>query len=197
MVTQARFFAIILLTTFACAQADTTSVQTVAAPKVMVVQLQEVAQNSKWFQAEQKKVENRMKPQIDAFQAMEKSFNEKLQKLQSGAKDMKPEMQQKLQEELASLKAQLEIKQRSLQSTIETEMRSAEEQLIKAVQAVCKRLGFDVVIPGALYVKDQFDATKQVVVELDKNVAATPAQTTAKKLENEVSSAAKRVEKAF
>ena len=193
MIKQVRFFTIVLLSTFACVHAEQ-AMQSASTPKVVVVNLQHVAESSKWFKQIQAKAEAKLKPQVESFQNMEKTFNDKLQKLQNDAKGMKLEVQQKLQEELASLKAQLDIKQRGLQAAVESEMRAAEEQLIKEVQAVCKRLGYDVVIPGALYAKDDFDRTKQVISDMDKNVAA---ESTAKKLENEVESAAKRVKATF
>lgn len=158
--------------------------QMMKSPSVVVVDLQRVGQTSKKFKQVQEKIEAKIKEKVDALKAMEAQFTQKLEKLQNGAKDMNAATQQKLQEELASLKAQLEVKQRGLQADVEREMRGAEEQLIKEVQALCKRLGYDIVLPGALYAKDEFDKTTQVIAEMDKGVASAQSSSL-KKIENE------------
>ncbi len=184
MIKKIQFFTIILLSAATYVHADSTmAVKKVA--EIVVVDLQRVGQTSKKFKSVQEKIEARIKEKVDALKAMEAQFSQKLEKLQNGAKDMNAATQQKLQEELASLKAQLEVKQRGLQAEVEREMRSAEEQLIKEVQAICKRLGYDIVLPGALYTKDEYDRTAQVIAEMDRGVVAPSQPSTMKKIENE------------
>lgn len=168
------------------AQAEVaTQTQAGATPRVVVVQLQEVAQKSRWFMEIQKRVESAVKKIVDEIKSLEQQFNDKLQRLQTGGKDLNTTAQQKLQEELASLKGQLEVKQRNLQSYVEQEGRKAEEQLIKTIQAVCKKMGYDIVIPAAIFAKSEFDRTEEVIKQMDADMASaapkkavdTPAKT--------------------
>ena len=152
------------------------AVANVATPRVVVVQLQEVAQKSRWFMEIQKRVEAAVKKIVDEIKSLEQQFNQKLERLQTGSKDLNMAAQQKLQEELASLKGQLEVKQRNLQSYVEQEGRKAEEQLIKTIQAVCKKMGYDIVIPAAIYTKPEFDRTSEVIKQMDADMAATSSE---------------------
>ena len=157
--------------------------------RVMVVQLQEVGQKSLKFKDMQGKIEKKINDKVTEFKALETQFSQKLEKLQTGAKDMNPSAQQKLQEELASLKGQLEVKQRSIQAAVESEMRVAEEKLIEEVQAICKRLGYDIVIPGAISVKDEYNCTAQVIAEMDRGFSK-PEVAATKKIETAAASSA-------
>ncbi len=188
MMNRTHIFTLILLTSIFSLNAES--------PSIVVVHLQEVFAKSIKAKGIQKKVETEVNKRVGELKDIEKSFNEKLEKLQKGGNDMNASAQEKLQSDLASLKAQLEVKQRNLQGYVEAETRKAEETLIKEVQAVCKKLGFDVVLPGVLYSKDQFDKTAQVVAEMDKNVSSD-SSSMIQKMEQDAKGIAKKIEKSL
>lgn len=138
-------------------------------PVCVVVDLQVVATKSSAFAKIQKTVEAAVQKMVDEIKALEQKFNKIVEKLQSGSKDMTVEAQNKLQEELASLKAQMDVKQRNLQSYVENEGRKAEMQLIKNIQDECRKKGYDIVIPAAIFVKPEFDRTNEIIEAMDKN----------------------------
>lgn len=188
-----QFLTIVLLSTTFAVNAGLAVGQS---PRVVVVSIQEIGQKSKKFAAIQKRLESEVNKKGAEIEALKSQFTQMVEKLQQGAKDMKAAAQQELQEKLAGLKGQIEVKQQGIQAYVEREMRSAEESLIKEIQGICKKMNFDIVIPGALYVKPEFDATAQVLAEMDKNVASE-STATLKKLENDVEAMASKVKKAL
>lgn len=191
MMNHTRIFSIMLLASAFSAHADQ-----MATPTIVVVELQKVFATAKLAKSIQGKVESEVNKRVAELKDIEKRFNELLEKLQKGGNDMNQSAQEKAQSELASLKAQLEVKQRNLQGYVEAETRKAEETLIKEVQKVCKKLGFDIVLPGVLYTKDQFDKTAQVVAEMDKGMASTPSSML-QKAEQDIKGLVKKAEKAL
>lgn len=188
MIKSTQFLTILLLSTFSVVNADA------ANAKVMVVSIQEIGQKSKKFASVQKKIEAEIQKRGMEIEELKTQYTKTVEKLQQGGKDMTAAAQQQHHEKLAEFKGKIEVKQQGLQAYAEREMRSAEEILIKEIQAICKRLNFDIVIPGALYVKPEYDATEVVMKEMDKNVSDQPS--TLKKLEKDVEDVAKKVRQA-
>ena len=198
MIKNTQFLTILLLSTVSVVNAGMAP----ASPKVMVVSIQEIGQKSKKFASVQKKIETEIQKRGMEIEELKTQYSKTVEKLQQGGKDMTATAQQQHHEKLAEYKGKIEVKQQGLQAYAEREMRSAEEILIKEIQAICKRLNFDIVIPGALYVKPEYDATEVVMKEMDKNVAADVNQPSAMKrkleeVEQDVDSVAKKIKKAL
>jgi Skp family chaperone for outer membrane proteins len=187
MIKSTQFLTILLLSTVSMVNAE---VLVGANSKVMVVSIQEIGQKSKKFASVQKKIEAEIQKRGMEIEELKTQYTKTVEKLQQGGKDMTATAQQQHHEKLAEYKGKIEVKQQGLQAYAEREMRTAEEILIKEIQAICKRLNFDIVIPGALYVKPEYDATDVVMKEMDKNVSDS---SNLKKIENEVENVAKKV----
>gem|GEM_PF-2811694 len=185
----AQFLTILLLSTVSMVNAE---VSTGSNPKIMVVSIQEIGQKSKKFASVQKRIESEVNKRGMEIEELKDQYTKTVEKLQQGGKDMNAAAQQQHHEKLAEYKGKIEVKQQGLQAYAEREMRSAEEILIKEIQAICKRLNFDIVIPGALYIDPKYDATEVVMKEMDKNVSDS---STVKKIEKDVESFAKKIEK--
>ena len=191
MIKSTQFLTILLLSTVSMVNAETS---VGSSPKVMVVSIQEIGQKSKKFASVQKRIEAEVNKRGMEIEELKTQYSKTVEKLQQGGKDMNATAQQQHHEKLAEYKGKIEVKQQGLQAYAEREMRSAEEILIKEIQVICKRLNFDIVIPGALYADPKYDATDVVMKEMDKNISDQPS--TFKKLENEVETVAKKVRQA-
>jgi len=167
MFKKAPFLTIVLLLPSCLSAAASASV-----PKVVVVNIQEIGQESKKFASVRKRIETEIHKRGTEIESLKSQFTQILEKVQQGGKDMKPAALEEKQAQLASLKGQIEVKQQGLQAYAEREMRMAEETLIKEIQVVCEKMNYDIVIPGALYTKPQFNVTAQVMAEMDKGVSA-------------------------
>ncbi len=178
MIKSTQFLTILLLSTVSMVNAE---VAVGSSPKVMVVSIQEIGQRSKKFASVQKKIEIEIQKRGMEIEELKTQYSKTVEKLQQGGKDMTATAQQQHHEKLAEYKGKIEVKQQGLQAYAEREMRSAEEILIKEIQTICKRLNFDIVIPGALYVKPEYDATEVVMKEMDKSVVVPVAPAPLKK----------------
>jgi Skp family chaperone for outer membrane proteins len=205
MIKNTRFLTILLLSTVSVLNADPAPVAVATVnkcPKVVVVSIQEIGQKSKKFASVQKKIEGDIQKRGMEIEDLKTQYTTTVEKLQNGGKDMTPTAQQQHHEKLAEYKGKIEVKQQGLQAYAEREMRHAEESLIKDIQEICKKLDFDIVIPGALYVKPEFDMTGSVMKEMDKNVAnnaneAVGVKRKLEEVEKEVENVAKKIKKAL
>ena len=169
MLKRTNFLTIVLLSSVSLVSAGT-----VQNPRIAIVRIPDIAQKSQKFAALQKNIEAEIKKRGAEIEALKNQFQQILEKLQNGGKDMKQSVIQDYQEKLASLKAQIEVKQQGLQAYAEREMHAAEESLVKDIQTACKKLDCcDIAFPGTLYVKESknFDVTDQVIAEMDKSVS--------------------------
>lgn len=204
MIKSTRFLTILLLSTVSVLNADAPSINNSNNnnPKVVVVSIQEIGQKSKKFASVQKRIEGEIQKRGMEIEELKTQYSKTVEKLQNGGKDMTPAAQQQHHEKLAEYKGKIEVKQQGLQAYAEREMRGAEESLIKEIQAICKKLNFDIVIPGALYVKPEYDMTEPVMKEMDKNVTAPVNQPSGVKrkleeTEQDAEDLAKKVKKAL
>ncbi len=176
MIKNVRFLTILLLSTVSMVNAGVT---VGSCPRVVVINIPEIAQKSKDFAAEQKRIEVEIHKRGAEIEELKTSYTKTVEKLQQGGKDMTATAQQQHHEKLAELKGKIEVKQQGLQAYAEREMRAVEEVLVKKIQTICKKMNFDIVIPGALHVKPEHDVTALIINEMDKTTPA--ASTTLKK----------------
>lgn len=139
---------------------------------IVVVDLMRVGAEAKEFKKKQEDAKAEIDAKVKEIEALDRKFQNNLSDLQASAKDLSSTALERKQEELGKLQGEIEVKKRNLQAHVQKVMASAEKDLVDKVKAICKNLGFKVVLPGALYVDDAYDRTDTVIKELNKNTSS-------------------------
>jgi Skp family chaperone for outer membrane proteins len=144
------------------------SAAAINAKDVVVVDLMQVGSKAKTFLAKQETIKKSLDPDVKKLEKADADFKKKVQDFQSKASTMSEKKQQEEQQTLMALQQSLQQQQQALQAKIQKIMGEAEKELVEQVKVICKKLGFKIALPGALYVDDAYDKTAEVIAELDK-----------------------------
>ena len=144
-----------------------------AKDEFVYVDLSRVSQETTEFKSWQESIESDVQTRVKEIEKISKDFQEKAQKLQASARDLKGSALEKLQEEVANLQNKIEIKKRNLQAYVQKISGDVEEKLIKKIREICANLGYGGVLPNAVYASVEYDKTSEIITALNKSYTAT------------------------
>ncbi|MFO6421916.1 OmpH family outer membrane protein [Motilimonas sp. KMU-193] len=155
--------------------AGTFSSAAMANEKIVVVFPAEIFQQLPQKDQVVNQLKKEFQPRINELKALEGKIKSKREKYQRDAELMKEADRTKLEREIDSLSADYQLKVKAFEE--DNRRRQAEEQnkmrdkVMKAIDAVAKREGYDVVLNGeaTVFVKPALDISKQVIAEIGKS----------------------------
>lgn len=160
----------LLLVSSALAMFAATSAQ--AEMKIAVVNFQRLGDESPQAKVASQTLQNEFAPRQRELQQKEKELQSKQEKLQRDGATMTESERNNLEKELTrgdrDLKSQGQAFTEEVNSRRNEELGKLQNQLVQEVQTYAKNNGYDMVLPSsvALYVKDGFDITAQVLTYL-------------------------------
>lgn len=155
--------------------AGTFSSAAMASEKIVVVFPAEIFQQLPQKDQVVNQLKKEFQPRINELKALEGKIKSKREKYQRDAELMKEADRTKLERELDSLGADYQLKAKAFEE--DNRRRQGEEQnkirekVMKAIDAVAKREGYDIVLNGetTVFVKPTLDISKDVIAEIGKS----------------------------
>lgn len=166
-----KFFAAVLMTMLVAGSAP--AVQA-AETKAGVVDVAEVTRRSSSIQSSVNKAESQVQERQNEVEVKMDALQKKRSELSSRRSILSEEQISKQESELLKLREEIDDLQHEINkqlTRIQSEIMDPEvERVMKAVKAVAKREGYDIVVRAetTLYFSDAVDLTPLVVKELDK-----------------------------
>lgn len=154
--------------------------------KIAVVNFQRLGDESPQAKAASQALQNEFAPRQRELQQKEKDLQTKQEKLQRDGATMTEAERSAMEKDLTrgerDLKSQGEAFTEEVNSRRNEELSKLQNSLVQEVQAYAKSNGYDLVIPSsvALYVKDAYDITAQVLSYLQSKPAAGASKAPAK-----------------
>ena len=156
---------IVVMLVFALA---TLPAQAFAASQVGFVDVPYLIDNSPQAKAASSELEQKFGPKQQKLQQMQQKFQALQQELQKDGLVMSEEDRQAKQQQLRDLKREIQQSQSAFREDLNIQrnnaFKSVREAVMKAVQALAKEEGYDLVVgQGALYASDAVDLTQRVL----------------------------------
>ena len=136
--------------------------------EIVVVNAQLAIRDLLEFQDLYKDLQGKMEQLVQKIQNLEKRLQSTYQEFQMKSKMLSAEASERKQIEIAQLQSEIEIQKRNLQGKYDEELNVANEKILLKIQEFCQKMGWKIVIPGALYVAPELDKTQVVVDGLNK-----------------------------
>ena len=155
--------------------------------KIAVVNFQRLADESPQAKAASQVLQNEFAPRQRELQQMEKDLQTKADKLNKDGALMADKDKKALEKELTKGQTELQSEGEAFTEEVNTrrneELTKLQALLVTEVSGFAKNGGYDLVIPTsvALFAKDTFDVTAQVLTYLQTRPVAAPAAAAASK----------------
>ncbi|WP_232800439.1 OmpH family outer membrane protein [Motilimonas sp. E26] len=146
-----------------------------AAEKIAVVFPAEIFQQLPQKDQIIEKLKKEFQPRINEMKSLENKIKAKQEKEKRDAELMSNDNKTKLSREIQSLVSEYQLKLKAFEE--DNRRRQGEEQnkmrekVVKAIDAVAKREGYDLVLNGeaAIFAKPSLDISKKVIAEIGKS----------------------------
>lgn len=156
-----------------------------AETKIGVIRTPVILQNAPQIKAADAKMKSEFEKREKDLDAERSKLQDDIQKFQRDADSMSPQQRTNAQNDLNTRKTNFDLKQRQFsedaQGRNQELRRDVLEQVNKAIEAVAKEQGFDLVLQDPAYAAPAIDVTDQVLKKLAETAAAAPAASEPKK----------------
>ena len=151
---------------------------------IVVVNVMEVFQALQEVKEWMQDFQNNLMKKVEQIRAMEQQGMEREKALSIKSKNLTSEAREKERMEIERLKNEIRIQAQSLEEKQQEEQMLLQQKIGEKIKEYCKKMGWKIVIPGALYVTPEHDKTQEVVDGMNKDYAKTKeAKKTAKAVE--------------
>ncbi len=169
---------LVLVASFGQVQSAAVSVnaqQMVTVVDIVVVNVMEVFQALIEVQDLMKDLQNFLMKKAEMLQKMDSEGKEREKNFAMKAKNLTVDARDKEHMELERLKNEIRIQAENLDAKQKEEQMLIQQKVAEKIKDFCQKMGWKIVLPGAIYVDPSLDKTKIVIDGMNKEYAAKKA----------------------